>query len=566
MANEFDYLSIIADKDVVDPTYDVSGLRTTTPTDVRLLADVPEYSGLRYDPTQRSYLEDLYNLYSGGLPTIPVAPAPVTTTPVDTPVDTGGGGLDVVDTTSDLPDVTPPAMDQAAAIAAMTPNEAYSLDAPITTGGDTDLPTAPPNILNPEQTELENIARANAMGDTRYNQPVAEDTGQIGRTTDISQQAYNYFNPTVDATADDVYPDAIDTTLQDMAKNVAEERLTPVTLEDPSRVLVSGRGIGNYETPEYSDVTTPVAPPSVLNPPAAEIYQDPIMSMAEEQARQEMIASPTADEGFEDQLNTPEVQEDLAKVKEGVSDATGFISRWGLPLWNAAQGQWGAALAGFAGLPGAVLGLTAGLGGGVPNKANIGGLNQEQADLVDNYSVGNTGKDELGKNIISMAEMLNPGQYLENRIKRGQDVTDEDLEKLGYIDPVSPDVAAGKEFETGDAALAEQIEAEKREQAAAEAAAIEQARAQREMQEQIAAAEAMEAARQADIDRQNREAAAAAAATQRARDAASRPSGEGAGAGGGSQQATSGGGFSRGWGGGWGWSKGGIVSLKNGKR
>ena len=99
MANEFDYLSIIADKDVVDPTYDVSGLRTTTPTDVRLLADVPEYSGLRYDPTQRSYLEDLYNLYSGGLPTIPVAPAPVTTTPVDTPVDTGGGGLDVVDTT-----------------------------------------------------------------------------------------------------------------------------------------------------------------------------------------------------------------------------------------------------------------------------------------------------------------------------------------------------------------------------------------------------------------------------------------------------------------------------------
>ena len=193
-------------------------------------------------------------------------------------------------------------------------------------------------------------------------------------------------------------------------------------------------------------------------------------------------------------------------------------------------------------------------------------MNQEQADLVDNYSVGNTGKDELGKNIISMAEMLNPGQYLENRIKRGQDVTDEDLEKLGYIDPVSPDVAAGKEFETGDAALAEQIEAEKREQAAAEAAAIEQARAQREMQEQIAAAEAMEAARQADIDRQNREAAAAAAATQRARDAASRPSGEGAGAGGGSQQATSGGGFSSGWGGGWGWSKGGIVSLKNGKR
>ena len=64
MANEFDYLSIIADKDVVDPTYDISNIRTTTPTSERLLAAVPEYSGLKYDPTQRSYLEDLYNLFT----------------------------------------------------------------------------------------------------------------------------------------------------------------------------------------------------------------------------------------------------------------------------------------------------------------------------------------------------------------------------------------------------------------------------------------------------------------------------------------------------------------------
>jgi len=49
----------------------------------------------------------------------------------------------------------------------------------------------------------------------------------------------------------------------------------------------------------------------------------------------------------------------------------------------------------------------------------------------------------------------------------------------------------------------------------------------------------------------------------------SQPSHHGNGGGngrGGSQQATSGGGFSSGWGGGWGWSKGGIVSLKNAKR
>ena len=67
MANEFDYLSIIADKDVVDPTYDISNIRTTTPTSERLLAAVPEYSGLRFDPTQKSVYSDLYSLYSGGL-------------------------------------------------------------------------------------------------------------------------------------------------------------------------------------------------------------------------------------------------------------------------------------------------------------------------------------------------------------------------------------------------------------------------------------------------------------------------------------------------------------------
>ena len=109
MANEFDYLSIIADKDVVDPTYDISNIRTTTPTSERLLAAVPEYSGLKYDPTQRSYLEDLYNLYSGGLPTIPVAPAPVTpTTVVDTSVDTGGTGITAASAAQNMGGVNTP--------------------------------------------------------------------------------------------------------------------------------------------------------------------------------------------------------------------------------------------------------------------------------------------------------------------------------------------------------------------------------------------------------------------------------------------------------------------------
>ena len=158
MANEFDYLSIIADKDVVDPTYDISNIRTTTPTSERLLAAVPEYSGLKYDPTQRSYLEDLYNLYSGGLPTIPVAPAPVTpTTVVDTSVDTGGTGITAASAAQNMGGVNTPfeqnLLDQGAGVQAEP-------GAPISAPGEgmltqqaiddlADYPVTPANLNDP---------------------------------------------------------------------------------------------------------------------------------------------------------------------------------------------------------------------------------------------------------------------------------------------------------------------------------------------------------------------------------------------------------------------------------
>ena len=63
--------SIIADPELTDPSIDVSQLRQTTPTRAELLADVPEFSGLKFDPTQRSYFEDLYSLYGGGAPLLP---------------------------------------------------------------------------------------------------------------------------------------------------------------------------------------------------------------------------------------------------------------------------------------------------------------------------------------------------------------------------------------------------------------------------------------------------------------------------------------------------------------
>ena len=88
--------SIIADPNLIDPSIDVSKLRQTTETNPRLLAEVPDFSGLKFDPSKESYIEDLYSIYGGGLPTIDVAQDPTTMIPqtpvIDTPIDAGGGG------------------------------------------------------------------------------------------------------------------------------------------------------------------------------------------------------------------------------------------------------------------------------------------------------------------------------------------------------------------------------------------------------------------------------------------------------------------------------------------
>jgi hypothetical protein len=104
--------SIIADPKLTDPSIDVGKLRQTTPTRAELLADVPEFSGLKFDPTQRSYVEDLYALYGGGLPMLPepVIETPVVTTPiVDTSIMDQPAGDSMLDTT---PTVTTPTVTQ----------------------------------------------------------------------------------------------------------------------------------------------------------------------------------------------------------------------------------------------------------------------------------------------------------------------------------------------------------------------------------------------------------------------------------------------------------------------
>ena len=82
---------VVTDPDLVDPEIDVSGLRTQTDTNPRLLGSIPDFPGVKYDPTSFDYLRDLNELFAFGLPTIETDQAQIPGA-IDTLVDTGGGG------------------------------------------------------------------------------------------------------------------------------------------------------------------------------------------------------------------------------------------------------------------------------------------------------------------------------------------------------------------------------------------------------------------------------------------------------------------------------------------
>ena len=83
MDEEFESF-VVTDPDIVDPSIDISGLRTQT--DTSLLGNIPDYAGIQYEAFNPNRLSDLMRLYSSGLPMIdtPAAVAP--------PATGGGGG------------------------------------------------------------------------------------------------------------------------------------------------------------------------------------------------------------------------------------------------------------------------------------------------------------------------------------------------------------------------------------------------------------------------------------------------------------------------------------------
>ena len=80
---------IVTDPSLVDEGIDVSGLRTQTDTNPRLLASIADYPGISYDPTSFSYLSDLNELFGYGLP---LADTEAATPPATGTPETGGGG------------------------------------------------------------------------------------------------------------------------------------------------------------------------------------------------------------------------------------------------------------------------------------------------------------------------------------------------------------------------------------------------------------------------------------------------------------------------------------------
>ena len=86
---------IVTDPDLIDEGIDVSGLRTQTNTNPRLLGAIEEYPGISYDPTAYSYLSDLNRLYASGLPETDTSQP---TTPAPPSNDTASSATSITDT------------------------------------------------------------------------------------------------------------------------------------------------------------------------------------------------------------------------------------------------------------------------------------------------------------------------------------------------------------------------------------------------------------------------------------------------------------------------------------
>jgi len=166
---------IVTDPDLVDPELDVSGLRTQTDTDPRLLASIADFPGISYDPTRFDYLSDLNELFAYGLPVVDTQ----TTTP-----DTGAGGGGTGDggqaTAPGAIDtlVTPPDT----GVGVNTPEEQRLIDAGIGLQDQIGDPVVAPGEIPVTQQQLDDFNQIPVTPVSPPGQPI-DPTGMLPQTS-----------------------------------------------------------------------------------------------------------------------------------------------------------------------------------------------------------------------------------------------------------------------------------------------------------------------------------------------------------------------------------------------
>jgi len=165
---------IVTDPSLLDEGIDVSGLRTETNTDPRLLASIADFPGISYDPTSFNYLSDLNELFAYGLPTTETDQAQIPGV-IDTLVDTGGGGQatspGITDTIPELSSGT-----------VNTAEEQRLIDAGIGVQGAPGDPVVAPSEIpyTQEQMDAENAIPVTPVSPT--TQPI-DPTGMLPQTS-----------------------------------------------------------------------------------------------------------------------------------------------------------------------------------------------------------------------------------------------------------------------------------------------------------------------------------------------------------------------------------------------
>ena len=183
------------------------------------------------------------------------------------------------------------------------------------------------------------------------------------------------------------------------------------------------------------------------------IVQDPMTgdaSIAEAIAAQNRmeagapIMDQASDEYMTEMVKTPLVQEALGKVKDGISTTGEFISRFGMPIWNAAQGAYGASLAGLFGIPGIALGILSNTGTQVSPEQKAANAAFEQRN---NITIGDDGRiasgplaglNPAGKSMFGSAtyeeqidkKIANIEKNYEGRMTTGMQQTIDDLNAM----------------------------------------------------------------------------------------------------------------------------------------